>query len=72
MVLLDYNGEASITGGICVALGMSGMSQNFGNNSTQGSMLVNLNSIQNAGTNISLLDSTGKELLSFVATKQFN
>ena len=46
MVLLDYNGEASITGGICVALGMSGMSQNFGNNSTQGSMLVNLNSIQ--------------------------
>ena len=35
-------------------------------------MLVNLNSIQNAGTNISLLDSTGKELLSFVATKQFN
>lgn len=69
---LDYNGEASITSGVCVALGMGGMAQNFGNNSTQGSILVNLNSIQSAGTNVSLLDSNGNILITFSATKQFN
>ena len=36
----DYNGQATITGGIVVALGSSGMAQNFGNNSTQGSILL--------------------------------
>ena len=32
---LDYNGDAQITGGTIVAVGMSGMTQNFGSSSTQ-------------------------------------
>ena len=37
---LDYNGSASVTGGIVVAAGMRGMAQNFGADSTQGSILL--------------------------------
>ena len=39
---LDYNGTATITGGTLVAAGMSGMEQNFGSDSTQGSLMMNL------------------------------
>lgn len=34
---LDYDGAATITGGAIVAAGYSGMAQNFGSDSTQGS-----------------------------------
>lgn len=67
---LDYNGAAEISGGIFVAAGQSGMAQNFGENSTQGSMLVNCQSGQ-SGT-VTLVDSTGKELVSFTSEKQFS
>lgn len=41
-IFLDYETDAVITGGILVAAGSSGMAVNFGDNSTQGSILVNL------------------------------
>lgn len=34
---LDYDGAATVTGGTIVAAGYSGMAQNFGSDSTQGS-----------------------------------
>ena len=41
---LDYDGTATITAGTVIAVGNSGMAQNFGTDSTQGSILVNFNS----------------------------
>ena len=68
---LDYEGEGIITGGTVVAVGSSGMAVNFGKNSTQGSILYNLSSAQNAGTEVTLTDENGKVLASFTPTKTF-
>lgn len=68
---LDYNSDAVITGGVLVAAGASGMAQNFGTSSTQGSMLVSTGS-QSAGSTITLTDSSGNELLSFQAAKAYD
>lgn len=67
---MDYNGEAKISGGIFVATGASGMAQNFGSNSTQGSILTNTQSMQNGV--IMLQDSTGKELVCYTPEKDYN
>lgn len=69
---LDYSGEANITGGTFVAVGMSGMSQNFGENSTQGVIMINKDNTQEKGTKISLKDSSGEELVSYTSKKSFN
>ena len=68
---LDFNGEAAVTGGTFIAAGMSGMAQNFGSGSTQGSMLVNVNN-QQGGSEIILKDSSGKTLISFRPEKSYN
>lgn len=68
---LDYNGTAQITGGIFAASGSSGMAQNFGSSSTQGVIMVSLDA-QKAGTQISLTDSAGQELLSWTAEKEYS
>ncbi len=68
---LDYNGSAVITGGVIVALGTSGMAQNFGEDSTQGSMLVSVGS-QSAGSEMILSDDTGKELMKVTAVKAYD
>lgn len=67
---LDYDKEAKITGGTVIALGMSNMAQNFGTESTQGSMLVNLASV-NQGNKIILQDGNGKEIISYTPMKQY-
>lgn len=67
---LDYNGEGVITGGIFVAVGSSGMAQNFSNSSTQGAIMVTVNT-QMAGSSISLADSSGKELVSWTTDKEY-
>lgn len=64
---LDYDGEATITGGIFVAAGSTQMAQNFGENSTQGSMFVNANS----SVEITLKNSSGEVLVSFTPTKTY-
>lgn len=69
---LDYNGEAKITGGIFVALGTSGMAQNFGDSSTQGSMLINLQSSQSANSSVQIKDSSGQVIVQYIAKKQYN
>lgn len=67
---LDYDGTARITGGLLVAAGSSGMAMNFGDTSTQGSILIHLPH-QAAGTEIVLRDSQGRELASYTAPKAF-
>lgn len=68
---LDFNGSATVTGGIFVAAGMSGMAQNFGEKSTQGSMMVNVGG-QSGGSEIILKDSDGKTIVSFTPQKNYN
>lgn len=67
---LDYAGEAQITGGIFLAVGASGMAQNFGDSSTQASIMANVQNGQQGGT-IVLSDSNGNSLFTYIPEKQF-
>lgn len=69
---LDYDGTATISGGTLIAVGSSGMAQGFSDSSTQCSILYNLSSGHSAGEKITLADSSGNEILSYTATKQFS
>lgn len=68
---IDYETSGQITGGIVVAAGSSGMAMNFGNTSTQGSILLNTGN-QTAGTEITAKDSDGKELISYTPENNFS
>lgn len=68
---LDYGGTAVITGGVFASTGSSGMAQNFGDSSTQGTMMVRVDP-QEAGTQVTLKDSTGAELLSWKGEKEYS
>lgn len=67
---LDYDGTATITGGIVVAVGSSGMAQNFGTNSTQGSILLSYRS--SSSSEVVLKDSSGNTLLAFAPEKSYS
>ena len=67
---LDYGGEAIITGGIVVAAGAGGMAQNFGTDSTQGSILMSYPAFSD-GT-ITLKDEAGKTLASYSPKKSYS
>lgn len=69
---LDYASTGTITGGIFVAAGPSGMAMNFGNGSTQGTMLVNLDTAKQAGSTITLTDASGCQLVSFSPETKYN
>lgn len=66
---LDYDNNASITGGIICAIGYSGMAMNF-KTSTQGSILYNTNITYKSGTNITL--NGNDEIFSIASKKAFN
>lgn len=67
---LDYDGTATISGGIFIAIGSSGMAQNFSDSSTQGAMLVNISG--STGSNIILKDSSKNEILTYTANKNYS
>ncbi|EHL17657.1 hypothetical protein HMPREF9630_01523 [Peptoanaerobacter stomatis] len=69
---LDYNGAATISSGTFVTAGSSGMAQNFGNDSTQGSILLNLSSSKNEGTKVTVTNSSGKAILTFTPQTKYN
>ena len=69
---LDYGIDAVISGGIVVAAGQSGMAQNFGAESTQGTILVNTQQQNAAGSEIVLLDSEGSALVAWTMEKAYN
>ena len=69
---LDYAGDAQITGGILVAAGHSGMEQNMGSSSTQGSILQNAGSMQEVGSTVELKDAGGKVLVSYSPSQTYN
>ncbi len=68
---LDYGIDATITGGTIVAVGSSAMAVNFSSDSTQGCILVSVNT-QQAGTEVTLTDSDGTVLLSWTAGKSYD
>lgn len=69
---LDYGGTAKITGGVLVALGASGMAENFGTSSTQGAILVGMTGTAPAGTEVGLKDSKGNVIVSYTSLKTFS
>ena len=69
---LDYQYGGQITGGIVLAAGSGGMAGNFGNTSTQGSILVNTQTSYEAGTRIALSAEGGEELISYEPTAKFS
>ena len=66
---IDCDGDATITGGVVVAAGSSGMAQNFGTNSTQGSILVTFSG--GSTEQVTLTDSDGTVLASFAPAKRY-
>jgi len=66
---LDTGSGATITGGIVIAAGASGMAENFGTDSTQGSILINLSG--NASDTITLKDSNGNILASYTPSVNY-
>ena len=65
---MDCNGEATVTGGLFIAAGATGMATGFGAGSTQGSIFVSY-STQPSGSKVSLKNSSGEEILSWETTK---
>ncbi len=68
---LDYDESAHISGGIFLVTGSSGMAQGFSDSSTQQSILYNLDSVSEAGTEISLIDEQGNVIISHIPAKQY-
>lgn len=66
----DYDGSATVTGGVLVALGSSGMAQNFSNAENQGSILVSFTS-QSANSTFAVCGSDGKAIVSFTPPKAY-
>lgn len=67
---LDYGADASITGGVLIAVGSADMAVNFGNSSTQGSILLSVGN-QSAGAAVSVTDENGTALASFSPEKNY-
>lgn len=68
---LDYMGGFKITGGFLVTAGSAGMAQAPDASSSQNSLLLNLASPQQAGTTIHIQDNTGKDVLTFIPSKEY-
>lgn len=68
---MDFN-SGSISGGTLLASGSSGMLQTLSSDSTQVSLTYSLSSTYQAGTQISLTDSSGTVLAGWTAEKTFS
>ncbi|MGB7606705.1 MAG: carbohydrate-binding domain-containing protein [Lutisporaceae bacterium] len=68
---LDYNGTAEITGGTVVVSGSTGMAQGFSDSSSQYSILYNLTTACEAGTEVKLTDKDGKVVAAYTPNKQY-
>lgn len=68
---LDYTYGASIDEGTFIAAGSSQMAQAFSEDSKQPWILYNLSEWQQAGTTVTLTDSSGNEIYSQVLNKEY-
>ncbi len=68
---LDYDAGGIISGGMVIAVDSSGMGLNFRTAENQGSILYTFQSVQSAGTGITLTDDSGTVIASFTPEKSF-
>jgi len=68
---LDYNGAADITGGTIIIAGSTGMAQGFSETSSQYSLLYNLTTVSDDGTEVKLTDEDGNVVASYTPNKQY-
>ncbi|MCR5482437.1 MAG: carbohydrate-binding domain-containing protein [Clostridia bacterium] len=68
---LDYDGNFEVKGGTLLAVGSSGMAQAPNDGTTVYTVSTPVNT-QQAGTEVSLVDSAGNVVFSFTAEKQFS
>lgn len=69
---IDYDGVFEMTGGVLIAAGSSGMAQAPSPQSTNHAIAMTFTArAQQAGTTVTLRDSSDKELLSFTPKRQF-
>lgn len=68
---LDYDGGATVTGGTLAAIGSAGMTQGFGEDSTQPSITYYCTETQSADTTITLTDSEGNALFTVTPEKAY-
>ena len=62
---------ATISGGSVIAAGSTGMAVTFGSSSSQCSLMYTYQSVQSAGTLVTLTDSDGNVIVSFAPQKQY-
>ncbi len=68
---IDYMGEFTVSGGLLVAAGSSGMAEAPSETSSQNSIMVNLDQAQQAGTLVHIVSEDGDEILTMAPTKQY-
>lgn len=68
---LDYDGGATVTGGTLAAIGSAGMTQGFGEDSTQPSITYYCTETQSADTTITLTDRDGTALFTVTPGKAY-
>ena len=68
---LDSNSSITVTGGLLIAAGSSGMAEHPSDSSTQNSVSCTFDNTYEGGTLVTLLDESGKEILSFAPSKTF-
>ncbi len=66
---LDYETSATVTGGICVAVGAAGMAESF-TSATQGVIMVSATG--SSGSTVTISDSDGNLILSYTPQKSFS
>lgn len=69
---LDFDKTFTISGGVLVAVGMSGMAQYPDSNSTQNILVFGLGTTKSAGTLFNVQDSNGNEMLTYSPAKSYN
>ncbi len=67
---LDYNGAFNMTGGFMIAAGSAGMAMAPSSSSSQNSVLINFNSMLQAGTLIHVQNSAGEGIFTFSPAKE--
>jgi len=68
---LDYDQTFDMNGGVLMAAGSSGMVQTPTDSSTQNSLLITYSQMQQAGTNVKILDENGNTIIDFTPEKTF-
>ena len=67
---LDYGGSGTLSGGTIIITGSSGMAQSLNSTGSQGVFAINVGNCS-AGTQVTISDSSGAELVSLTPQKMF-